>query len=147
MGAHGGLDQPSPELAVRAGFRQGETASSGHQGCVEDLQLRAGTSSPYRRAGVFLQSRQHARARQQIEIMGQRRGVARVLELAQHLGVGQDLAGIHTAQLEQPAQQRRFVHPGEQQHVAGNGRFDERVADVARPPSRMSRQRRGAAPG
>ena len=79
--------------------------------------------------------------------MGERRRIAGFLELAQHLVVGEDLPRIRATECEQAAQQRRLVDPGQQQHVAGDGRFHERIEDVARPAGRLPHQRRGAGIG
>lgn len=76
--------------------------------------------------------------------MGKRDRVAGILELTNHLVVGEDPSGIRARQIEQPAQQRRLVYPGQQQDVAGDDRFDERVADIARPAVRLAYERRRA---
>ena len=74
--------------------------------------------------------------------MGQGGGVARVLELARHLGVGEDLARVQAPQLEQAAQQGGLVHPRPQQHVPGDGRLDQGVEYVACPTFGLGPQRR-----
>jgi hypothetical protein len=69
--------------------------------------------------------------REQVEVVRQRRRVAGVLELAQHLGVREHLARVAAAQLEEPPQERRLVHPREQEHVTRDGGLDEGVPDMA----------------
>ena len=64
--------------------------------------------------GELRQTTDHARAAEQVEIVRERRRIAGVLELAEHLRVREDLAGVATAELEEPPQERRLVDPGQQ---------------------------------
>jgi hypothetical protein len=66
--------------------------------------------------------------------VGQGGGVARLLELPEHLRVREDLPGVAAPQLEEPPEERWLVHPRQQEDVAGDGGLDERVADEAGPP-------------
>ncbi len=65
--------------------------------------------------------------------MRERRGVPRVLELAKHLGVAEDLARVVAREVEEPPQQSGFVDARQQEHVAGDGGLDERVQNVPAP--------------
>lgn len=56
---------------------------------------------------VLLQADEHAGARQQIEVVRQRRRVAGILQLAEHLRVGEDLARVSAAQLGLSTRDRR----------------------------------------
>ena len=82
--------------------------------------------------------------REQLEVVGEGRRVAGVVELAQHLGVAELLAAVPAAELEQPPQEGGLVHAGEQEHVAADGGLDERIEDVAAPARLVADQRRGA---
>ena len=75
--------------------------------------------------------------------MGEGRRVAGVVELAEHLGVAELLPGVAAAELEQPTQECRLVHPGEQEHVAADRGLDQRIEDVPPPAGLVADQRRG----
>jgi len=141
------LHQPSPELAVFAGLRVSHFRRRRDQGCVQHLEFGAGRPPPHLLARVFPQAGHQARARQQIQIMGQRGGVARILKLAQHFAVGKNLPGVGAADFKNPAQQRRLVHARQQQHIAREGGLDERVQNVTRPAHRLPDERRRAGVG
>jgi hypothetical protein len=64
----------------------------------------------------LLEARDHSGCGEQLEVVGQRGGVARVLELAQHSLVGELLAAGRAGQLEELPQERRLVHPGQQKY-------------------------------
>ena len=51
-------------------------------------------------------------------LVRQGRGISGVLELAEHLGVREDLARVATAELEEPAQERGPIDAGQEQDVA-----------------------------
>lgn len=70
--------------------------------------------------------------------MGERGGVAGVLELPQHFRVRQDLSRVAARQLEELAQERRLVHPSEQEHVPGDRCLDQGVEDVPPPSVRLA---------
>ena len=107
---------------------------------VEHLQLGARAALARRLARVLRQPGEHPGAAQQIQVVRERRRVPRVLELAEHLGVGQHLAGVAAAELEQAPQECRLVHAREQQHVARDRGLDQRIEDVARPAVAVRRR-------
>ena len=65
--------------------------------------------------------------------MRERRRVARVLELTEHLRVREDLAGVLAAEPKELTHERRLVHGREELDVARDRRLDERVEDVGAP--------------
>ena len=65
--------------------------------------------------------------------MGQGRCVPGVLELAEHLGIGDELGRKGGRQGKEMAQQDRLGDLAHLEHVAGKDRFDEGVGDVALP--------------
>ena len=75
--------------------------------------------------------------------MRQRRGVAGVVKLTEHLGIGQDLSRIPAPQLEQAAKKRRLVDAREQQDIARDRGFDQRIQDVAPPAAGLAHERGG----
>ena len=135
--AHRGLDEPPPSLGIGARLFERQTGGRGDQRVVVDLQLRAARPAPRSVARVLVQPRHHPGRIEQIEVVGQRDGVAGVLQRAEHLRVRQHLPRVSASELEQPAQQRRLVHPGKQQHVARDRGLDQRVEQVARPAGRL----------
>src|SRR5665647_1714966 len=136
-----GLSKYSGSVVRRRGRQAG---GGGHERGVEHLQLGTGAASAHDAPRVLRQPRDHAGAGEQVEVVRQGGGVACVLELAQHLGVAEDLPVVLTGQVEQPSEQRGLVDAGEQQHVAGDGGLDERVEHIATPAGRRSDERRGA---
>ena len=98
-------------------------------------------------AGKLVQASDHARAFEELEVMGESDGIAGVHELAEHFLIGEDLAGIGAGELEHAPEQGWLVHPGEQQDVAGEGGFDQRVVDVLPPAVGIVRQRSGTGIG
>jgi len=141
MSAYGRLDQAAPSVAINEPFGRIAAGLGGHQRGVEHLQLWAGGALADLTAGKFRQACDHASAFEKMQVMGERDGVASVHQLAEHLLIGKDLAGIGAGKLEQSAQQRRFVHAVEQQNVAGEGGLNERVVDVLTPALRIVCQR------
>lgn len=81
------LHQPAPERAVRLGLAEGVSRPGGHERSVEDVELRDRLPAPDGLDGVFGQSGQQSRAREQVEVAGQRGRVARILKVPDHLGV------------------------------------------------------------
>ena len=71
--------------------------------------------------------RQVGIAREQVEVVGERRRVPRVGERAEHLRVRDDAPRVPAREGEQAAEQCRLVHAREQEDVARHGRLDERV--------------------
>ena len=81
------LHQPAPERAVRLGLAEGVSRPGGHERSIEDVELRVRLFAPGGLDGVFGQSGQQSRAREQVEVMSQRGRVARILKVPDHLGV------------------------------------------------------------
>jgi len=65
--------------------------------------------------------------------MGQGRRVPGVVELAEHLGIGDKLGREGGRQGEEMAQQDRLGDLAHLEHIAGEDRFDEGIGDVALP--------------
>jgi len=76
---------------------------------------------------------EHSGVRQQIKVVLQRGRAARVLKLAQHLGVRENLPRMRAPRFKQASQKHRFVYAGEQENVSCDGGFNQRVAAEARP--------------
>lgn len=72
--------------------------------------------------------------------MRQRRGVARILQLPQRLGVGQYPPRIAAGMLEQPPLQGRLFLVGKQQHIARDGGLDQAVGHIAPPALWLAEQ-------
>jgi hypothetical protein len=83
--------------------------------------------------GVLLQTTDHTHASKEIQIVRKRRRIASILQLSQHLGVRQDLAGIPASQLEQAAQHCGFIDTRLQQNIARYCRLDQGVEDITSP--------------
>jgi hypothetical protein len=113
-----------PILTVSFRFLQPVARLRRHQRSIEDLELGAGSPLPDCFTGVLLQTTDRAHAREQLQIMCQRRRIASVLQLPKNLGIRQNLTGISASQLEQSAQHYRVVHTRLQQNIAGNRRFE-----------------------
>src|SRR6266545_7866784 len=105
MRSHGGLDQPSPELMVYPCLLRREAGQCREQRRVEHRELRARTALAHRVARILRYTGEHASPGEQVEIVGERRGVARVVEPAQHLRVREHLSRIAAAQLEESPEQ------------------------------------------
>ena len=101
------------------------------------MQLRARSALANGLAGILLEARDRPGAAQQIEVMRQSGGIARVLKLSEHLCIREHLAGIAATQLEQPSQKGRLVYPGHQEDIAGDGGLDQRIEQVAPPALRV----------
>ncbi len=71
-------------------------------------------------------------------------GIACIPELAEHLLIGEDLARLVATELEQAAEQRRFVDAGQEHNVARDRRFDQGINNVAAPPLFIINQGRRA---
>ena len=138
VGAHGGFHQAPIGDGILLESGPFHFQFGGEQGGIEDLKLGAGTAAPYPLAGVFLQSGQHAGGAEQIQIMRERGGITRILELAEQLVVGEYLPGILAAEREQAAQQSRLAHRLQQQDVAGERGLDQGFADIVAPADFVS---------
>ena len=144
MRANTGFDQPSPMLPVVPGLDERAAVLGAHQSGVQHLKFGAGTALAQLAVIILGQPRQHPRASQQLQVMGQRGGVSRVRKLPKHLLIRKDLAGIGATKLEQAAQQRRFVHAGQKQDVPRKRGLDQRIQNVTPPAFRLAHQARGA---
>jgi hypothetical protein len=100
-------------LAVGTSVRERVGRLYRHQRRIQHLQLGARCALPRRVADKLAQARQQAGAGKQVQVVRQRRGVAGVVKLAQHLRIREHLARVPAAELEQAAQQRRLVDPSE----------------------------------
>src|SRR5690606_15386991 len=120
MGSDRGLHETPPALPVRPYLFQALAPEGRHESRVQHLELRAGGPAACRVSCVLLEPGHEPGTRQQVEVVGERRGVAGVLELTQHLVVGDHLARVAAGELEEPPQERRLVYAREQQHVAGD---------------------------
>jgi len=147
VGTDGGFDQASPGIAIGAPCIWTAAGLGGHEGGVEDLQFGTRSALADLGSGKLLQASDHARAFEELEVMGKGDGVAGVHELAEHFLIGENLSGIGTGELEQTPEQGGLVHSGEQQDVAGEGGFDQRVVDVLPPAVGIVRQRSGTGIG
>src|SRR5690606_4613355 len=76
-----GLHETPPELPVRPYLLQALAPEGRHESRVQHLELRAGGLAACRVSRVLLEPGHEAGTRQQVEVVGERRGVARVLEL------------------------------------------------------------------
>ena len=130
---HRAFHDPAPEGTVGADLLEGTLERDRHQGRVEDVQLRTRSAGDVSRAGVARQSGDQPGARQQVEVVGKRRGVPGLLQLAQHLVVGQDLAGILGAQLHQAAHQRGLLYPAECDDIPLDAGRDDGSLDGGTP--------------
>ena len=74
--------------------------------------------------------------------MGKRGRVARILQLAGQLLVGDDLPRVVADQPEETAQQSGLVDAGEQQQIARDGRLNDRVEHEGGPARLVFDQRR-----
>ena len=125
--------QPAPELPVLSRFIRGQTRLCADERRVQYKKLGARRPLADLIRGELLQARQHAGAGQQFQVVGQSRRIAGILKLPDHLLVGKDLSREGAAELEKAPEQRGLVDPRQKQDVAGKGRLDERIDDVARP--------------
>ena len=152
-GAHGGVD----EVRANGGFRQSTpgvaigapacgfaTGLCGHEGGVEHLQFGAGSALADLVSRKLLQTGDHACPFEELEVVSERNGIARIHQLAEHFLVGEDLPGIRAGKLEQAPQQRGLIDTGEQQDVARERGFDQRIVDVLPPAVGIVRQRGGS---
>lgn len=73
--------------------------------------------------GVLLQGTEKARPFQELQVIGQGHRVPSVLELPQHLCVGEHLAAVEEAKLQDPSEEGGFLHPGVEQDIASQGGF------------------------
>ena len=133
MGADRRFHQPAPGLPVLPGFIESKLRLRADERSVQYLKLGARRSLADPMRGELVQAGQHAGAGKQLQVVGQCRRIAGVLKLPDHFLIREYLAGMRAAELEKPPEQRGFVNPGQKQDVAGKGRLDEGVADVARP--------------
>ena len=92
--------------------------------------------------GVFRETHNQTSARQEVQIACQSRRIAGVLKLADHLVVGQDLPGILSAELKQPFQQRRLVHPLHRENVTLDIGLDQPLRNVRTPATLLPHERR-----
>jgi len=110
----------APVLAVGLRFFQAIARLRRHQCRVENLKLGTGSLLPDYFTGILLQPTDHAHAREQVQIVRQRRCVASVLQLPKHLGVRQNLTGISASQ---PGRRmswlRHSSHPRRTQRLRG----------------------------
>ena len=144
VGADSRLHQASPELTVLTGLLEQESGLGAHERCIEHLQLGARALLPDGAPGELGEPGQQPGAAEQLEVVRERRRIAGVVKLAEHLRVRQHLSGVPATQLEQASQKGRLVHAGEQQDVAGDRRLHQRVEDVPTPAAGLVRERRGA---
>ena len=101
MRADRGVDESAAVLRVLLRLLVRTATHGAHQRCVEDEQFRARAASTQLRPGELLEPGQHAGAAEQLEVVGERGRVPRVLELPQHLREREDLAGVAAAELEE----------------------------------------------
>ena len=85
------------------------------------------------RPGVLADPGHHARAAEQLEVVGEGHRVAGIGQGAEHLRVGEHLAGVSAGQAEELAQEGGLLDPVQQQDVARQRRLNERVEDVLLP--------------
>ena len=81
--AYGAFDQAPPITAVRLCITKGIVSKRGHQCGIKHLKLWAGQPSPQLGKGKLFQPPHKTYLRQQLQIVGQGCGVARILQLAQ----------------------------------------------------------------
>ena len=124
MRPYRGLDEAAPEPRVSTRRAESQAGGRGDEAGVESQQFRARAPVPDRVAEL-LETGHQASATEQIEIVSQGGRVARVLELPDHLLVGEDLPRVLAPHPEHLAQQGRFVHPGQQEDVARDGGLDQ----------------------
>ena len=91
-------------------------------------------SSTRRVAGVLLKPRDEAGRIQQVEIVGDGRRTAGVVELSGHLLEGQLASRVFARQVDEPAEQGVLADARHEEDVAGDRRFDHGVQDVRAPP-------------
>ncbi len=76
--------------------------------------------------------------------MGERRGVAGVVELPHHLLVGQLAPGVLAGKVEEPPQEGRFVDARHEEDVAGHRGLNDGVEEVGPPAFDVVDERCGA---
>ena len=84
-------------------------------------------------AGVLVQAHQQTRLAEQFQVIREGHRVACVLQVAQHLGVREDLARVGAAKLERLLKQRRLVDARHHQDVLLDAGADEAVQHVIAP--------------
>ncbi len=68
-------------VAILPGFGEGAARLRRHQRRVQHLQLGAGATLAHLTVRVLRQARHHARAPQEVQVMGQGHGVTRIMQL------------------------------------------------------------------
>ena len=133
MRADGIFHKPPPPDRISEGVGEGPRGKGVDQGVVPENQLRAASA-----LALFPPREQFQAARQkgrfeEPQVMCQGRRVPGVMELAEHLGIGDELGRKGCRQSEKMAQQNRFGDLAHLEHIAGKDRFDEGIGDVALP--------------
>ena len=107
---------------------------------LSTLSLGLDARRPGRGPDVLRQPGDESGHAEQVEVAGQGGGIAGVIELAEHLGVRQDLTGVGGCQLEQPLQESRLVDPCQREDVALDVRLHHRPENVVAPAVLISDQ-------
>ena len=88
IGPHGRLYQPAPIFPVPSGRFESVRAGGGHKRRIQHLQFRARGSLFHLPSRIFRQPRNQSGPFEQVQVMGQGRRIANILELANHLSLG-----------------------------------------------------------
>jgi hypothetical protein len=84
---------------------------------VEHEELGARRALSHQRAGVLLQADGKPHVLEKAQVVRERRRVARVVELAEELGVGHHLPGELAGEVEELTEQRRLLDTSQRQHI------------------------------
>ena len=76
---------------------------------------------------ILAQTNQHPRALEQLQVMGERGGISRFGQLADHFLVREYLPRVGATQLKQAAEQGGFIHPRQKQDVPRNGGVNQGI--------------------
>ena len=138
------LDHMPPEAAVGPRLLERVSGKGRHQRRIEHVELGNRSPAAVRGACVIRKTGNQSRLREEVQIAGERRRVAGVLELADHLGVGEDLPRVQGAELEQPPEQRGLVHTLQREYVQLDVRLHDRVGHICAPAILLANHRSGA---